>query len=99
MAERNEDCPLLIQNPTGPRDWRINRAVLFKWRQLRGRAWIQFHEIAEWYAELNRGSIMTEEAASKRAYDMLQRDLLSGDFEEAGRSRVLFLTPTYRRPG
>jgi hypothetical protein len=90
--KRNEDCPLLIHNPTGPKDWRLNRAVLFKWRQLRRRWWIQFHEIVEWYAELNRGSI-TEEAARASAYDKLQRDLLAGEFEEGGRSQVLFLHP------
>jgi hypothetical protein len=93
MADkRNDDCPLLLPTPTGPRDWRINRAVLFKWRQLRRRGWIQFHEIAEWYVELNRGS-MTEEAARASAYHKLLRDLLAGEFEEGGRSQVLFLHP------
>ncbi len=94
MADKrnDEDCPLLVHNPTGPRDWRINRAVRFKWRQQDRHGWIQFHEIAEWYAELNRGS-MTKEAARASAYDMLQCDLLAGEFEEGGRSQVLFLHP------
>jgi len=92
VDERNEDGPPLIVNPTSPTDWRLNRLIRFKWRQLGRREWIQFHEIAEWYAEFKRGS-MTEEAARASAYDMLQRDLLYGDFEEDGRSRVRFLHP------
>ncbi len=94
MADKrnDEDCPHLIPNPTCPRDWRFNRTARFKWRQLRRHGWIQFHEIAQWYVELNRER-MSEEAARARAYDMLQRDLLAGEFEEGGRSQVLFLHP------
>jgi hypothetical protein len=33
------------------------------------------------------------ETARANAYNMLQRDLLAGEFEEGGRSKVLYLNP------
>jgi hypothetical protein len=81
--------PYLIINHALERR-RFEHAVSFERRHRRGREWIRFLEIVEWYVELNRG-IMTEEVARTRAYDMLKRDLLKGEFEEAGRSRVLYL--------
>jgi hypothetical protein len=59
----------------------LNREVRFTWWQQRARQWIAFRELAEWLLEFNGGD----------AYDMLQRDLLAGDFEEGGRSKVLYL--------
>jgi hypothetical protein len=68
-----------------------NRIRRFEERQLRERKWIKFDEIAEWYLEL--GGSGPNEAAREHAYDILKRDLLSGVFEESGRSQVLFLLP------
>jgi hypothetical protein len=85
----HEDGLPLIRNPKGPEEWRVNREVRFTWRQQREREWIPFREIAEWFAELNGGG--ANEAARASAYEMLQHDFLNGDFEEAGRSRILYL--------
>jgi hypothetical protein len=89
---RGADEPLLIQNANRPRDWRINREIRFILRQERKREWIPFREIAEWLSEID-GRGVPNEAARANAYDMLQRDLMGGDFEEAGRSKVLCLHP------
>lgn len=80
----------LIPNPRSPEDWRINRQVRFTWQQERKREWISFREIADWYSEFASHGVPSE-AARANAYDMLESDLLSGDFEEQGRSRVLYL--------
>jgi hypothetical protein len=73
--------PPLVPNASCPHDWRLNRELRFVWEQQRARQWINFREIAEWLLDLD----------GRNAYDMLQRDLLAGDFEEGGRSRVLYL--------
>ncbi len=56
------------------------------------RDWINFAEIAEWCSEED-GSILPNHAKWAAAYDCLARDLLSGEFVEGGRSRVLYLHP------
>jgi len=76
----SEDPPL-IPNANCPRDWRLNREVRFTWRQQGTRQWISFREIAEWLLDLD----------GRDACTILQRDLLVGDFEEGGRSKVLYL--------
>jgi hypothetical protein len=88
LVTGNENEPPLTPNANSPKDWRINREVRFTWRQQRQREWISFREIAEWCAER---SGQFNEVELTRAYDMLQRDLLNGDFEERGRSKVLYL--------
>ena len=55
------------------------------------REWINFAEIAEWCSE--ESSVVPNEVAREAAYQKLQRDLLEEDFEENGRSRVLYLHP------
>jgi hypothetical protein len=57
------------------------------------REWLNLEEIAELCSELD-GSGVPNEAARENAYRNLERDLLSGDFEENGRSRVLYLHPS-----
>jgi hypothetical protein len=47
-----------------------------------------FKEIAEWFAE-HRGRF--DAADPNPAYDILLRDFLDGDFEEGGRSKVIYL--------
>jgi hypothetical protein len=67
------------------RQWRIARIERFVERQRKRRKWINFAEIAEYY---------TREDQSILPIDLLARDLLAGEFEENGRSLVLFLHPT-----
>ena len=88
--ERGKDDPPLILNPRLQAEERINYIIRFTRQQRREREWINFHEIAEWYAERN-GRFDAGEL--DRAYDMLQRDLFFGDFEGDGRSRVLYSNP------
>jgi hypothetical protein len=66
--------------------------VRFAEDQRRKREWINFAEIADWCSEVD-GSVVPNESARASAYEKLQRDLLEGDFEENGRSRVLYLHP------
>ncbi len=89
MADkRSKDDPPLILNPARQAEKRINRVLRFRWCQRRKRAWISFLEITEWHTERS-GRF----DAGHRAYDMLQRDLLDGDFGEGGRWLVLYLNP------
>src|SRR5262249_1975223 len=54
--------------------------------------WINFAAIADWCAKED-GSILPNEKKREVAFDTLESDLLAGEFEENGRSRVLFLHP------
>jgi hypothetical protein len=87
---RGQESPPVIPNANCPQDWRINREGRFTWRQQRAHDWISFREIAEWLSELD-GHGVPNEAARVNAYDLLMRDLLAGDFEEQGRSKVRYL--------
>jgi hypothetical protein len=62
-------------------------------RQRRERKWINFAEIAEWCSKED-GSIVPNEQKRVAAFDTLQGDLLAGEFDENGRSRVLYLHPS-----
>jgi hypothetical protein len=73
--------------------WRAARMERFAQTQLRKREYINFEEIAELCSELN-GSGAPNEAARENALRNLERDLLSGEFEENSRSRVLYLHPS-----
>jgi hypothetical protein len=72
------------------RIWRANRIERFTARQRLIREWINFAEIAEWCSKED-GSIVPNEQKRAAAFDVLQTDLLAGEFEDSGRSRVLFL--------
>jgi hypothetical protein len=72
--------------------WDEERIRRFEEEQRRKREWINFAEIADWCSELD-GSAVPNEAARENAYRMLERDLLAGNFEEGGRSRVRFVFP------
>ena len=78
------------------RIWRSNRSERFTARQRRVREWINFAEIAEWCSRED-GSIQPNEKKRAAALDALERDLLAGEFDENGRSRVLFLSPESTR--
>ena len=72
--------------------WDEERIRRFEEDQRRKREYISFVEIADWYSDLG-GPVSSKKAAALReqAYRMLERDLLVGNFEEGGRSRVRFV--------
>ena len=72
------------------RRWRAERIRRFIEKQQRTRDWINFAEIAEWCSKEDQ-SIVPSIEKSAAAYDTLASDLLAGEFEENGRSRVLYL--------
>ena len=74
------------------RERREDRIRRFTESQRHRRDWINFAEIAEWCSELS-GSVVSDEDARASAYDKLHADLMAGDFEERGKTRVLFLHP------
>jgi hypothetical protein len=74
------------------RQWRSARMERFAQTQRRKREWLNSEEIAEVCSELD-GSGVPNEAARENAYRNFERDLLSGDFKENGRSRVFYLHP------
>src|SRR6516225_4359221 len=71
-----------------------DRIRRFEEVQRHKRNWIKFTEIAEEYSERD-GPAAPEKAAAERehAFAMLEHDFLAGNFEENGRSQVLFLFP------
>jgi hypothetical protein len=72
------------------RQWRAARIERFEERQRKTRECINFKEIAEWCSEED-GSIEQNENKRAAAFDRLANDLLAGEFDENGRSRVHFL--------
>jgi hypothetical protein len=72
--------------------WREECIQRFTDTQRHLRDWINFAEIADWCSEL-AGSIVSDEDARASAYEKLQADLMMGDFEEKGKTRVLYLHP------
>jgi hypothetical protein len=77
--------------------WRA-RIKRFEERQRKAREWIKFGEIADWCSE--EGSVLPDENKRAGAFDKLAHDLLDGEFEENGHSRVHFWhldTATARR--
>jgi hypothetical protein len=75
-----------------PRQWRAARIQRFTEKQRQTREWINFADIADWCSKEDH-SIIPSEDKRAAAFDTLARDLLSGVFEENGRSRVLYLHP------
>jgi hypothetical protein len=75
------------------RQWRAARIKLYEKRQQEARVWINFADIADWCSKEDQ-SILPNEKKREATFDTLASDLLAGEFEESGRSRVLFLHPT-----
>ena len=75
-----------------PRQWRAARIQRFTQKQQQTREWINFAEIADWCSKEDHSIIPSEDKRAV-AFGTLARDLLSGLFEENGRSRVLYLSP------
>jgi hypothetical protein len=72
--------------------WREVRIKRFTEHQRCVGEWINFADIAEWCSRED-SSILPNEQKRVAAFETLQRDLLAGEFEENGRSQVLFLHP------
>jgi len=68
----------------------------FTRRQRNSREWINFAEIAEWCSEEDQ-SIVQNENKRTEAFNRLASDLLTGEFEQNGRSLVLFLHPATKK--
>jgi hypothetical protein len=74
-----------------------SRAALdsFRQEQRREHEWINFADIADWFARRDNPAVPNE-AARSGAYYLLRDDLLAGDFEEDGKSQVRFLHPNHQ---
>jgi hypothetical protein len=68
----------------------------FRKQQLRAPKWINFADIADWCSK-EAGSIVPDERKRAAAFDTLARDALGGDFEENGKSLVLYLHPVIKK--
>ena len=88
----SEITPVAETDGKRARQWRAARMERFAQAQLRKREWINFEEVAVLCSELD-GSGVPNDAAFENACRNLERDLLIGDFEDNGRSRVLYLHP------
>jgi hypothetical protein len=76
--------------------WRKSRIERFTKRQRLAREWINFAEVADFLARED-GSIVPDEKKRITAFNTLSNDILSGEFEKNGRSKVLFLNPCTRK--
>lgn len=91
MADDDEDGASVRQRNAAIRTWRRKRIKAFLELQRKGREWISFTEIADHCAR-EGGSIVPDEQRRKRAYAELSAAILRGDFDQTGRSHVLFLS-------
>jgi hypothetical protein len=94
--EKNRRVRREVERAREARQRDEDRIRRFEEVQRRKRNWIKFTEIAEQYSERD-GPVAPEKAAAERerACAMLEHDLLAGNFEENGRSQVLFLFPGF----
>jgi hypothetical protein len=74
------------------RPWPIARIERFKEKERRTRKWINFAEIAEWCSKEDQSIVPSREKRAA-AFDTLTTDLLAGEFDENGRSLVLYVYP------
>jgi hypothetical protein len=91
IVERLEDSTKERVRLYSLRRWRTARIERFTKIQRDKREWISFAEIAEYCSE--ESGVVPNEVARETAYEKLLADLLEGDFEENGRSQVLYLHP------
>ena len=71
---------------------RARRIEQFKQKQRKLFDWVCFADIADWCARIT-GDIKPDEERRTLTYSELRKSLTVGDFEQAGRSRVMFLNP------
>ena len=79
------------------RQRRAQRIAHFAEEQRKSRDWISFREIADWCAR-RESKFVPDEADRLGAYDLLRDDLLTGEFQEEGKSHVLYLHPDLTVP-
>jgi len=72
------------------RQRRADRIKRFTECQRHIRGWINFAEIADWYADVRRNTTSRVDGRIE-ALELLKAAFLAGDFVEGGRSRVLYL--------
>ena len=78
------------------RTFRANQIARFTACQRRKRGWMSLADVADWSSRED-GSIEPVERKRALAFDLLEKDFLVGEFEEGGRSCVLFLHPYTRK--
>jgi hypothetical protein len=71
---------------------RARRIERFRQRQRKLSEWVCFADISDWCARTT-GDIKPDEERRILTYQELRKSLTIGEFEQAGRSRVLFLSP------
>ena len=71
---------------------RARRIERFTQRQRKLSDWVCFADVADWCARIT-GDIKPDEERRTLTYSELRKSLTVGDFEQAGRSRVMFLNP------
>jgi hypothetical protein len=71
---------------------RLDRIKRFRDTQRQKQNWINFADIADWCAREGH-SILPDKKRRDAAFETLANDLLAGEFEENGRSCVLYLHP------
>jgi hypothetical protein len=74
------------------RQWRKERIERFTRRQWYARKWISFNEIADWRSQEDQSNLPTTKKRTQ-AFEWLAHDLLTGEFDKGGRTRVLYLHP------
>src|ERR1700730_7694335 len=73
-----------------PQAWRNSQIERFAQRQLHTRKWINFADVADFCAR-EAGSIIPDEGKRAAAFQAILKDIMNKEFEENGRSQVLFL--------
>lgn len=75
------------------RQARTRQILRFRECQQRRRRWISIADIADWIATERGASDRRDEALRAQGYDHLLDAMLSGEFDQDGRSCILHLTP------
>ena len=76
------------------KDQRQAAVERFAEEQRRRQEWISFAAIGDWFARQDN-AVVPNEAARSGAYELLRDAVLSGEFEEDGKSQVRFLHPRH----
>lgn len=79
------------------RQARTRQILRFRECQQRRRRWISIADIADWIATERGASDRRDETLRARGYDDLLKAMLSGEFDQANRSCILYLSPDSER--
>jgi hypothetical protein len=90
-GERNQSGPRLKGRSSDDGRSQMLERRIERWmeRMRRSREWISFADIADWCAR-EKGSIRADDNLKAGAYRALGESVMSGEFEERGRSRVVY---------